>query len=366
VAETHPAAAAPHPGFLYGRIATVDGATYEGRLRWGGDQEAFWSDYFNGVKVGNPWVAHVPPARRPMESDPFKVFGVEIVRRQRPTDLSRRFMVRFGDITRIEAQGKRVRELLESGTGFDLERFEASDFDDGVRVWDPKRGVVTLDSLRIRKIELLPTSALGAGKYRLHGAVHTLQGDFTGFVQWDREEEVGTDELNGYTAKGASVIVHRNKELRQHQIFMSDNWLGGLYGSSGVLCTKGGGPIAAAWAVMNYLGEEGYLRLTRTALAATSELRAGLGEIGARVIAEPDMTLLNFTFDDADAFAVGDALFRRGWMADQQKPPPSLHCTVNAVHGPVIGDFLAALRESLAEVRASSATAAQKAYGALE
>ena len=38
-----------HPGFIYGRITTVDGATYEGRLRWGGDQEAFWGDYFNGT-----------------------------------------------------------------------------------------------------------------------------------------------------------------------------------------------------------------------------------------------------------------------------------------------------------------------------
>ena len=37
----------------------------------------------------------------------------------------------------------------------------------------------------------------------------------------------------GYTAKGASVIVHRSKELRKHQTFVTDNWLGGLYASSG-------------------------------------------------------------------------------------------------------------------------------------
>ncbi|NIQ19583.1 MAG: hypothetical protein GTN95_05150, partial [Gammaproteobacteria bacterium] len=59
-AETHPASEA-HQGFLYGRITTDDGATYEGRLRWGGDEEAFWGDYFNGFKDENPWVAHAPP-----------------------------------------------------------------------------------------------------------------------------------------------------------------------------------------------------------------------------------------------------------------------------------------------------------------
>src|SRR5262245_52101600 len=72
---THPAAEPPQ-GFLYGRITTVDGATYEGRLRWGkGDQEAFWGDYFNGFKVKNPWAAQVPPERLPKERRPIEILG---------------------------------------------------------------------------------------------------------------------------------------------------------------------------------------------------------------------------------------------------------------------------------------------------
>ncbi|HVS00149.1 MAG TPA: hypothetical protein VMW27_26215 [Thermoanaerobaculia bacterium] len=199
--EAHPAAE-PHPGFLYGRITTFDGATYEGRLRWGGGQEAFWGDYFNGAKPENPWLAHVPPERLPKERHPIEIFGVEIARRERPSDLGRLFMARFGDIARIEARGGDVRVTLKSKTVFDLDRLEASDFDDGVRVWDGKRGVVTLDNLRIRTIELLPTPLRGAAPGRLHGTVRTRQGDFTGFVQWDREECVGSDELDGRTADG--------------------------------------------------------------------------------------------------------------------------------------------------------------------
>ena len=171
----------------------------------------------------------------------------------------------------------------------------------------------------------------------------------------------------GYTAKGASVIVHRSKALRKHQTFVTDNWLGGLYASSGVLGTKSGGPIAAAWAVMHYLGEPGYLRLTAAARAATEALIAGLRAIpGVRVLGEPEATLLAFTVDDADAFAVGDALAQRGWVLDQQQPPPSLHCTVNAVHGPIIPELLADLKTALTDVRRSAATAAQRAYGSLE
>ena len=192
-----------HPSFLYGRITTVDGVTYEGRLRWGGGEEAFWGDYFNGAKKENPWVAHVPPERLPKERRPIEIFGVEIAHRERPIDLGRLFMARFGDIARIEASGRDVRVTLKSGTVFDLDRFSASDFDDGVRVWDGTRGVADLDSLRIRAIELLLTPRPGAAPDRLHGTVRTRQGDdFTGFVQWDREKCVGSDELTGHTAGG--------------------------------------------------------------------------------------------------------------------------------------------------------------------
>ncbi len=191
-----------YQGFLYGRISTVDGATYEGRLRWGGDEEAFWGDTFNGVKSENPWVADVPPERLPRESRPVTIFGVTIAHNEHPIDTTRPFMARFGDIARIAARGSDVRVTLKSGTVFDLDRFAASDFDDGVRVWDGSRGVVDLDSLRIRTIELLPTAPLGAVPGRLHGTVRTRQGDFTGFLQWNRQEGVGSDELDGESAEG--------------------------------------------------------------------------------------------------------------------------------------------------------------------
>jgi len=199
--EAHPAAET-YQGFLYGRITTVNGATYEGRLRWGGGDEAFWDDAFNGTKRKNPWLAQVPPEGRPIERHPIEIFGFRILERERQSEVSRQLLARFGEIARIESRRREIRVTLKSGTRVDLDRFETGDFDDGVRVWDGRRGVVDLDSLRIRTIELLPTPPLGALPSRLHGTVRTRQGDFTGFVQWNREECVGTDELDGHTADG--------------------------------------------------------------------------------------------------------------------------------------------------------------------
>ncbi len=111
-------------------------------------------------------------------------------------------MGRLGDIARIEAGGRDIRVTLKSGTVFNLDRFSADDFADGLRVWDPRRGVVDFNERQIGIVELLPTARLDAAPDRLHGMVRTPQGDFTGFVQWNREEGVGTDELDGHTADG--------------------------------------------------------------------------------------------------------------------------------------------------------------------
>jgi glutamate/tyrosine decarboxylase-like PLP-dependent enzyme len=174
----------------------------------------------------------------------------------------------------------------------------------------------------------------------------------------------------GYTSKGASVIVHRNRELRSHQTFVTSNWLGGTYGSSGVLGTKGGGAMAAAWAVMNHLGDDGYLRLAQTARRATLELATAIAahpELELR--APPDTTIVAFGAADPgrlDVFAVADELWRRGWYVDRQQPPDSLHCTVNAVHDGLIPEFAGELRAAIDTTIDAAAAGTVGSYGTLE
>lgn len=171
----------------------------------------------------------------------------------------------------------------------------------------------------------------------------------------------------GYTAKGASVLLHRDRARRRHQTFVTDNWTGGLYGSSGVLGTKSGGPIASAWAVMQHLGEDGYLRLTETARRSLLRLRSRLEEVpGLVVFGDTPATLVSFGFDDVDPFAVADVLGRDGWYADRQGPPASLHCTVHAGHEATVDAFADAVADAVDEVRASAAQGDRGAYGTLD
>ena len=62
----------------------------------------------------------------------------------------------------------------------------------------------------------------------------------------------------GYCIKGASVILHREKtHLNRHQLFLFDRWPGGTYGSFAMAGARPSAPIAAAWAVLHYLGSRG-------------------------------------------------------------------------------------------------------------
>lgn len=175
----------------------------------------------------------------------------------------------------------------------------------------------------------------------------------------------------GYASKGVSTITYRNKALRRHQPFRFDGWLGGLYGSSGMAGTKPAGPIAAAWAVLHHLGEDGYLRLADDAWHATQAVLEGVrAHEELAVLGKPDATLFALAAapdSGLDAFAVGDELQRRGgWYLDRQTPPDSLHATINAVHRPVIPDFLADLDATLAEAASTPEGRRDIAYGTVE
>lgn len=128
--------------------------------------------------------------------------------------------------------------------------------------------------------------------------------------------------------------------------------------------------MAAAWAVLNYLGNDGYLRLTAAARLACEELTDAVRAMPEPAVrAEPEATLLAIGAADPerlDVFALADALWRRGWYVDRQGPPASLHCTVNAVHAGKIPSFVADLRASIDEVIAADAAGAQGAYGTVD
>ena len=164
----------------------------------------------------------------------------------------------------------------------------------------------------------------------------------------------------GYAAKGASTVTYRNGELRKLQFYAYSDWPGGIYVTPTMAGARPGGAVAAAWAVMHHLGEEGYLELARAAMDATNQIRGGIDAIdGLRVMGDPHMTVFAFDSDQVDVFTLGSKMDARGWHLDRNQFPSALHMMVTPAHADITDRLLEDLRASVEEAREEPPGAAE-------
>jgi glutamate/tyrosine decarboxylase-like PLP-dependent enzyme len=171
----------------------------------------------------------------------------------------------------------------------------------------------------------------------------------------------------GYAARGASTVLYRDRALRRHQYFTYADWPGGLYASPSMTGSRAGGPIAAAWAVLNYLGVDGYLRLTKQTIDTARALMAAVRSAGLRVLGSPAMSVFSFVQGGGDVYQLCDAMEQRGWRLDRQQLPPSAHMMVTPGHAKIVDAFARDLAECAGVSAGAGAPAAGTAamYGML-
>lgn len=161
----------------------------------------------------------------------------------------------------------------------------------------------------------------------------------------------------GYAAKGASALVYRNMSYMKYQFFIYTEWKGGgIYASPSFPGTRPGGPIAAAWAAMKKLGENGYLELTKKILETRDYFIKELGKIPElKLLAYPDSTLVSFVSVEPKVgiYAVADQLQAKGWNVTRQQDPESLHMSLSPEHSECIKEFVMDLREAVETVKAN-------------
>ena len=162
-----------------------------------------------------------------------------------------------------------------------------------------------------------------------------------------------------YTPKGASVLLHATAELRASQFFVSTAWPGYAMLNTTLQSTRSGGPIVAAWAVLNSLGRNGYRKIAERTAAAVDAIWAGVTAIdGLRPLAEPDATLLAVTAAPGgpSVFHVADEMAERDYYVQPQFTfrgvPASLHLTITAANAGHEPELLGALANSVTAARA--------------
>ena len=149
---------------------------------------------------------------------------------------------------------------------------------------------------------------------------------------------------HGYAAKGASTILYRDAKYFEYQPYEFDDWDRGLYKTNTFVGTRSGGAIAAAWAVMNYLGEEGYLRLARKLMQTKQSLVDGINSIsGLQTWGDPELSVFTYGSNEFDIFAVADGLAQMGWNANRLIDPPGIHLLLAPSHSMVAEEYLSDL-----------------------
>lgn len=159
-----------------------------------------------------------------------------------------------------------------------------------------------------------------------------------------------------FAAKGASVILYRSKDLRKYQMYACSNWTGYTVINPTVQSTKSAGPVAASWAALHFLGDDGYLEFTRQVKEATGRVVAGLEALPElRLLGRPEMNLLAFTSDTVSVFHIADEMKERNWYVQPQLAygcsPENIHLSINPGSVHWVDDMLGDLRESIEKAR---------------
>lgn len=160
-----------------------------------------------------------------------------------------------------------------------------------------------------------------------------------------------------FAAKGASVILHKTKELRRHQLYACSNWTGYTVINPTVQSTKSGGPLAAAWAALHFIGDDGYLKVAQTVLDMTRKIADWVdAHPDLRLLGRPEMNLVAFASDTVSVFHVADEMKQRGWFVQPQlgygDSKENIHLSINPASVRWVDALLADLGESIEKARA--------------
>lgn len=159
---------------------------------------------------------------------------------------------------------------------------------------------------------------------------------------------------HGMAPKGASLLLVADAADREWHRFESRAWQRGPYAAYTTQGTRPGGAVAAAWAAMNHLGDEGYLRCARLIMEAKAIMTAGIAAIpGLGVLQPSDLGIFVWHATDPtlDIGKVAAALDAEGWLVGRQQEPDGIHLHLNPIHRSVAEEYVEAVSRAVAAAR---------------
>ncbi len=203
-------------GFIYGKVITADDDSYSGLIRWG-KEEVFWFDMFNSTKTKNENLKYLSDEDMDNLRDDTRSWFEQLTDGNFNINIdgdnyTHSFACMFGDIKSLEIAGRNTvilvlknRDELKLSGG-------SNDIGASISVLDEEIGLIKLNWDRVVQVDFMPTpdklkETMGKA---LHGTVFTSEGKFTGFIQWDHDERITSDKLDGDSKNGDVSIDFEN------------------------------------------------------------------------------------------------------------------------------------------------------------
>lgn len=159
---------------------------------------------------------------------------------------------------------------------------------------------------------------------------------------------------HGMAPKGASLLLVADAADREWHRFDSRAWQRGPYSAYTTQGTRPGGAVAAAWASINHLGDQGYLRCARLIMEAKAIMTAGIAAIpGLEILQPSDLGIFVWRAVDPalDIGKVAAALDAEGWLVGRQQEPDGIHLHLNPIHREVAGEYVEAVSRAVGAAR---------------
>lgn len=160
-----------------------------------------------------------------------------------------------------------------------------------------------------------------------------------------------------FAPHGSSVVLFRKSFHKMYSSFANLRWPGYVIVNPAVLSSRSAGPLAAAWAVLHYVGEAGYLELAQKMIRARDNITKGLHRLGYRVLGRQSSCIIAFSSEDFNVFKLADVMMAKGWWLMAQRGiedlniPPSVHLTITPIHDKFAEQMLTDLEESTEKVK---------------
>lgn len=137
----------------------------------------------------------------------------------------------------------------------------------------------------------------------------------------------------GFAPKGSSVILYSHKDYRQYQFFVTADWPGGLYASPSIAGSRPGGIVAACWATMVHMGEDGYVEATKNIISTARLIIKELQKIKEIFIfGNPEVSVIAIGSEVFDIYRLSTSLTAKGWNLNTLQFPSSIHICLTLLH----------------------------------